>query len=808
MRFVPACALILGSLLAPLRADPPPGYYNSATGLSGAALKSALHDIIDGHTVIPYDQLFPVLDVVWEDPANSSNVLLIYGGVSVAKTAMTWNREHLWPRSRGVEDTGPDTSDLFHVVPCDDDVNSQRSNLYFDNSSVLDGGIISPGHAEAPLTSRDSNSWEPPPNEKGDIARALFYMSVRYNGSEGATTDLELVNGTPSGPQMAKLDTFLQWHAADPPDAAERARNDRIFTDYQHNRNPFIDHPEWVSSIWGVGPTQIVAQAVATDSAATESPLTTGVITVQLSSAAGAGGLAVSFTVNGTAQTSEYTLSGTGVSFNAGTGVGSVSVPAGATVATVTLSPVNDGVTENAETMTLTLASGVGYTVSGSPASISITDAPPVPPAGSIATWVFDAASFPTQLPSDTGLGTLNSSGWNGVIESFSGVSGQSYVLQGVLGNGSHIDFQCSTLGWGGLVLAFQTRGTATGFDLGTWSWSTNGTSFTALPGVNTATRNTSFSPRTVDFSAIPALNHAANVTFRYTLNGATSDLANNRIDNFAINATQLPHVTISANASSVLEGTAGPVVLTLTSDMAAPAGGLSVSVTLGGTAIASTDYSLSGVTGFNAASGVATIGIPAGATSTTFQITALNDANPLEFDETITAQVMMDSNRAYIDAAPSSALVTLKDRTPYNSAWAARFPALQPGQAAPLDDPDGDGRTNLEEFSADANPLAFDINSRPVIGTAMFPDPGSGGALRPFPTLSFLRRIDVNAPAYTPESSLDLSTWMNDLVFVEAVAGPTSATERATYRAAVPLTGPGAPAKLFLRLKVAVAMN
>jgi endonuclease I len=806
MRFVLACAILIGTLIVPLRADPPPGYYDSANGLSGATLKSALHDIIDGHTVIPYDQLFPVLDVLWEDPANSANVILIYGGVSVPKTAMTWNREHLWPRSRGVDDTGPDTSDLFHIVPCDDDVNSQRSNLYFDNSSALDGGIISPAYPEAPLTSRDSNSWEPPPNEKGDIARALFYMAVRYNGAEALTTDLELVNGTPSGPQMAALDTLIQWHAADPPDAAERARNDRIFTDYQHNRNPFIDHPEWVSSIWGSGPTQIVAQAIATDSTATESPLTTGVITVQLSAAAGTGGLAVSFTVNGTAQTSEYTLSGSGVSFSAGTSAGSVLIPAGATVATITLSPVNDGVTESVETMTVTLASGTGYTVGGSPASISITDAPPVPPAGSIATWAFDAASFPTQVPSDTGAGTLDSSGWTGVIESFSGVSGQSYVLQGVFGNGSHIDFRCSTLGWGGLVLTFQTRGTSTGFDLGTWSWSTNGSTFTTLTGVNTATRNTSFSPRTVDLSAIPALNHAANVTFRYTLNGATSDLANNRIDNFAINATALPHVTISANASSVQEGAATPVVLTLTSDMAAPTGGLAVSVTFGGTAIAGTDYSLGGVAAFNAASGVGTINIPAGATSTTFQITALNDSNPLEFDESITAQVLMDANRRYIEATPSGALVTLNDRTPYNPSWAARFPALQPNQAAPLDDPDGDGRTNLEEFSADANPLASDINSRPVIGTAQFPDPGSGGASRPFATLSFLRRIDANAPAYTPQSSLDLMTWANDLEFVGTIAGPTSATERATYRAAVPLTGPSAPQKLFLRLKIDAA--
>jgi endonuclease I len=803
MRSTLVIAICLGVYVGTLRADPPPGYYDPAAGLSGAALKGALHDIIDSHTVIAYDDLFPSLYVLWEDPGNPANVILTYGGVSVAKTATTWNREHLWPRSRGVLDTGPDTSDLFHIVPCDEDVNSQRSNLYFDNSSALDGGIISPGHAEAPLTSRDFNSWEPPPSEKGNIARALFYMAVRYNGSEGATTDLELVNGAPSGPQMAQLDALLQWHAMDPPDAAERARNDRIFTDYQHNRNPFIDHPEWVTSIWGGGPSQIVAQAIASDPSATESPLTTGVVTVQLSAAAGTGGLPVLFAVNGTAQPSEYTVTGTGVSYNAGTASGIVLVPAGSTIATVTLSPTNDGIVENAETMTFTLTNGSGYAIGGSPATILITDTPPVPPAGSIATWAFDSASFPNPLPSDTGSASLDSTDWNGLIKSFAGVSGQSYVPEGVLGNGSHIDFNCSTLGWGGLVLNFQTRGTATGFDLGTWSWSTNGATFTALPGVNTATRNTTFIARAVDFSAIPALNHAASVTFRYTLNGATSDLANNRIENFAINATVLPRITISTNASSVLEGSASPVSITLTSDQPAPAGGLPVTIILAGTASGGADYSLGGVFSFNAQTGTAAVNIPAGATTAAFQVTAFNDSNPLEFDESVSAQLVMDSNRRYIDASPSSAQITLKDRTPYNPAWLARFPALTPAKAAPLDDPDNDGRSNLEEFAADTNPLAFGVDFLPAIGSALLPDPASGGAIRQFATLSFLRRLDANAPAYRPQSSPDFASWNSDLVFVQTVPGPTTATERATYRAPSPLIGPGAPDKLFLRLQI-----
>jgi hypothetical protein len=217
-------------------------------------------------------------------------------------------------------------------------------------------------------------------------------------------------------------------------------------------------------------------------------------------------------------------------------------------------------------------------------------------------------------------------------------------------------------------------------------------------------------------------------------------------------------------------------------------------------------DYSLSGVSAFNSQTGVATVNIPAGSTTAAFQVTALNDSNPIEFDESITAQVAMDSNRRYIESSPSTALVTVNDRTPYNAAWIARFPSLQPSQAAPQDDPDGDGWTNFEEFATDANPLVTDVNSRPVVGSAALPDPASGGALRQFATYSFLRRNDANAPTYAPQSSADFTTWANDLVFVGTTAGPTSATERVTYRAALPFTAPAAPSSLFFRLRIVAA--
>ena len=100
---------------------------------------------------------------------------------------------------------------------------------------------------------RDSNSFEPREAIKGDLARGLFYMAVRYNGGgDGARGDLVLVETIPSGVRpSASCRTLVAWSLADPPDDRERWRNDKIDGDYQDNRNPFIDHPEWVCSIWG-----------------------------------------------------------------------------------------------------------------------------------------------------------------------------------------------------------------------------------------------------------------------------------------------------------------------------------------------------------------------------------------------------------------------------------------------------------------------------------------------------------------------------------------------------------------------------
>ena len=226
----------------------PGSYYDGASGLTGSALKSKLHDIISTNTVLSYDQVWDGIKDVDEDPQNTNNVVLLYKGTSSPKSnnggaADNWNREHVWAKSHGDFGTsnGPGT-DLHHLRPTDVTVNSDRGNLDFDN-----GGRE---NDEAPGNYSDSDSWEPRDEVKGDVARMIFYMAVRYEA--GDRVDLEVNDQVNNGsnPYMGRLSVLKQWSQEDPPDAFEQRRNERIFDNWQGNRNPFIDHPEWVQSIW------------------------------------------------------------------------------------------------------------------------------------------------------------------------------------------------------------------------------------------------------------------------------------------------------------------------------------------------------------------------------------------------------------------------------------------------------------------------------------------------------------------------------------------------------------------------------
>jgi|GEM_PF-309959 len=222
-------------------------YYAAAYDKEGLALKKALHDIISNQKVLSYNAAWDALKYTDEDPNNLNNVLLFYSGKSSPKTnnggdVGNWNREHTWAKSHGNFGTsnGPGT-DIHHLRPTDVQVNSSRGNLDFDNGGSPVSGCNG--------CKKDSDSFEPPNNVKGDVARILFYMATRYES--GDKVDLELNDKVNNGtaPLHGKLSVLLQWHLQDPVDDYEKRRNDRIY-EIQGNRNPFIDHPEWVETIY------------------------------------------------------------------------------------------------------------------------------------------------------------------------------------------------------------------------------------------------------------------------------------------------------------------------------------------------------------------------------------------------------------------------------------------------------------------------------------------------------------------------------------------------------------------------------
>jgi len=225
-------------------------YYKDAKGKSGEELKRTLHQIISKQDNISYDEAYDALEETDQDPNNHDNVLLFYAGRSESKSRRgggddDWNREHVWAQSHFKNNIIK--SDLHNLKPEDVDVNGRRANRDFD---IECDQSTCKKDEEAPDTIYDQNSWEPRDEIKGDVARILFYMAVRYQGGDGKP-DLELVDkaGT-SFPYHGKLSTLLKWHREDPVDDFESRRNNVIYEKYQHNRNPFIDHPEWVESIW------------------------------------------------------------------------------------------------------------------------------------------------------------------------------------------------------------------------------------------------------------------------------------------------------------------------------------------------------------------------------------------------------------------------------------------------------------------------------------------------------------------------------------------------------------------------------
>jgi endonuclease I len=245
----------------------PTGYYDSLEGLSGNALKQAVQDIIAAPTVRlhSYADIWDIIRTADQNPENSNQIWDMYLEIPMAKLDQQttssivgkWNREHIFCQSRGgFEVANGDTadgigiwnstsaasvvdgvSDAHHIRAENGQENSSRNNK---NYGTVNSATVYAG------PSGTQGSW------RGDVARALFYMAVRFDG-------LNVVNGDPSeylpstsiaSGNIGDLATLLVWNHSDPKDDFEMNRNNHIYT-WQMNRNPFIDYPLLVDYIFG-----------------------------------------------------------------------------------------------------------------------------------------------------------------------------------------------------------------------------------------------------------------------------------------------------------------------------------------------------------------------------------------------------------------------------------------------------------------------------------------------------------------------------------------------------------------------------
>ncbi|MEM9897521.1 MAG: endonuclease, partial [Bacteroidota bacterium] len=238
-----------------------PTYYNDVNlNLSGTALKNELSNkiIVTHVTDLVYTPgVWDALRLTDLDPTNSNNVVLIYGWDNTdgdttndrtrdktlqdtgSGASFVWNREHVYPKSLAnpvlvTSSAGPGT-DAHNLRPADRSRNTSRSNRKFADGSGTASYITSGG------------DWYPGDEWKGDVARMMMYMYLRY-GNQTLPTNVGVGTTVSADPNMILL--FLEWNAEDPVSDIELQRNP-VLEGLQGNRNPFIDNPAFATQIWG-----------------------------------------------------------------------------------------------------------------------------------------------------------------------------------------------------------------------------------------------------------------------------------------------------------------------------------------------------------------------------------------------------------------------------------------------------------------------------------------------------------------------------------------------------------------------------
>ena len=265
--------LIVGLLfsVANIFAQIPTGYYDGTAGLTGAALKTKLSQIItSGHQTKSYDNLYngypstdsdnyyekdgSVLDIYSENPSGTDPYVYQHGSKQCGSYKVEgdcYNREHVFPQGY-FNSASPMVSDIHHIVPTDGKVNGYRSNFPF--GKVGSANFVSENGSKRGTSASPNYSgtvFEPIDEFKGDIARMILYFATRYESKLSTFSDNDILTNTAfPGVEDWELAVLKEWHTNDPVSQREIDRNNAAYS-FQGNRNPFIDHPEYINSIWG-----------------------------------------------------------------------------------------------------------------------------------------------------------------------------------------------------------------------------------------------------------------------------------------------------------------------------------------------------------------------------------------------------------------------------------------------------------------------------------------------------------------------------------------------------------------------------
>ena len=208
-------------------------------------IKETLGQIISANYVKhSYKENNTVLKYTDPDPKGSGKAICIYSGRALESGA--WNKEHVWVKSHGFPNESYEPyCDAHHLRPSTTKINSTRSNKDF--------GEVPNATPDAYGNKTNNVLFEPRDEVKGDIARMMFYMETRYGSN--TKYNLKLVNSQTTSAsdlngRFGNLEALIKWHYDDPVSKEEIYRNNVIFDNYQHNRNPYIDHPEYVDYVY------------------------------------------------------------------------------------------------------------------------------------------------------------------------------------------------------------------------------------------------------------------------------------------------------------------------------------------------------------------------------------------------------------------------------------------------------------------------------------------------------------------------------------------------------------------------------